>query len=99
MWSVLVPLRRTIYVLNKGSGRRLKLFPNGEGSHSMKLETVGGKWVDVKVDSAADESVCPDWWLGEFGTTAPTPKMTCRGANGARMGHLGERPIKAVLPF
>ena len=87
------------YILNKGSGKRVKLFPNGEGSYLMRVETLEGKKAEVKVDSAADESVCPEGWLSEFGIVKPKEKMSFRGANGAHIKHIGERSIKVVSPF
>ena len=87
------------YILNRRSGRRLQLYPNGEGSYLRKLETVDGRKVEVKVDSAADESVCPEWWFRDFGIQSPQTRMTFKGANGAKIGHLGERSIKAISPF
>ena len=64
----------------------------------MKLQTVDGRKVEVKVDSAADESVCPEWWFRDFGIQAPHTRMT-KGANGSKIGHIGERSIKVISPF
>ena len=87
------------YILDKRSGKKLQLYPDGQGSYLMKLKTEDGRKLEVKVDSAADESVCPEWWFRDHGIYAPRERMTFRGANGAKIGHIGERSIKVVSPF
>ena len=87
------------FIANEGSGRKLPIYPDGKGSYEMKLQSSKGGQVVVKVDSAADESVCPQGWFKEFGTDVPKERMRFRGANGAVIKHLGERSIMVVSPF
>ena len=47
------------YILNKLTGDKLMLRPNGKGSYLMDVQFVGGGKAEITVDSGAEESVCP----------------------------------------
>ena len=58
------------------------------------------KWVDIgpgeiTMDSAAEESVCPEEWAMGFATTPPIAgqEMNFRNASGGKMKHLGSRDV------
>ena len=58
----------------------------------------GGKWVgttEIIVDSAADESVCPQDWAKEFKTreVSEDRRMRLRSASGGRINHFGEKTV------
>jgi hypothetical protein len=46
---------------------------------------------EITVDSAAEESVCPQSWCHEFGTREAVKKLEFVNASGGEMGHYGER--------
>jgi hypothetical protein len=46
---------------------------------------------EITVDSAAEESVCPQGWCREFGTKEAMKKLKFVNASGGEMGHYGER--------
>ena len=46
------------FIMNKKSGNKIKLRPNGRGSYLMDVEFVGGGRTEITVDSGAEESVC-----------------------------------------
>ena len=53
---------------------------------------------EITIDSAADESVCPQDWLRTFKTTAvpEQSKMMFRNASGGKMAHYGEKRVDFV---
>ena len=60
---------------------------------------VSGKG-EIWVDSAAEESVCPEKWMEEFGTSpiAPGKEMKFRNASGGPMKHIGARAVTFTAP-
>ena len=54
-----------------------------------------GKWVEIRVDSAAEESVCPKGWGKQFGTkqVEEHKKLNFVSANGGKIEHYGERKV------
>ena len=54
------------YIINKLTGDKLILRPNGKGSYLMDVSFVGGGKAEVTVDSGAEESVCPLAWGSQF---------------------------------
>ena len=54
------------YILNKSTGDKLILRPNGQGSYLMDASFVGGGKAEIIVDSGVEESVCPLDWGSQF---------------------------------
>ena len=50
---------------------------------------------EICIDSAAEESVCPENWEKGFGTgkIAPGKEMKFRNASGGKMNHYGSRAV------
>ena len=50
---------------------------------------------EICIDSAAEESVCPEEWEKEFGTAPikPGKEMRFRNASGGKMNHYGARAV------
>ena len=52
-----------------------------------------GDWIEITVDSAAEESVCPFEWGKRFGLREVEQKLNLVNASGGRIGHYGERKV------
>ena len=63
--------------------------PHGLGSSWKRL----GK-MEITVDSAAEESVCPKEWCKEYGTKEPEKWLKFVNASGGMMNHYGERSAR-----
>jgi hypothetical protein len=50
--------------------------------------------MEITVDSAAEESVCPKEWCKEYGTKEPSKWLKFINASGGVMNHYGERAAK-----
>eukprot|EP00973_Karenia_brevis_P017629 2419569-Karenia_brevis.AAC.1 len=50
------PGKEDNFIVNRDTGDRLMLFPNGRGSYMMRVNFVGGGATEVTVDSGAEES-------------------------------------------
>ena len=87
------------YILNRKSGNKILLRPNGKGSYIMDVEFVGGGPAEIIVDSGAEESVCPKDWGEQFGLNAGGPKMRFRNASGGTINHYGHREVIVTAPF
>ena len=73
----------------------VKLFmkEKGKGSYVVRVQFVGGEKTDITVDSAAEESVCPEGWGAQFGTYEPYEWLTLTGAGGHEIHHRGQRDV------
>ena len=58
------------YILNRKSGDKMVLRPNGRGSYIMDVQLVGGGKTEITVDSGAEENECPKEWGGQVRRTA-----------------------------
>ena len=87
------------YILNKLTGDKIMLRPNGKGSYLMDVSFVGGGRVEITVDSGAEESVCPWEWGSQFGTKPASKWMTFKNASGGFIDHYGTREVLVVSPF
>ena len=88
------------YIEHAQTGRRI-MMRRKNGAYVVDARLVGsGEAVEIYVDSAAEESVCPRDWAKEFGMTAVAKgkEMKLAGANGSRIGHYGKRMIKVEAP-
>ena len=84
--------------------RKKKRMEEPPGLEGVRREvcnvTVGGKrWREIgqgeiTIDSAAEESVCPQGWCPEFGTKDPSKWLKFVNASGGSMGHYGERTAR-----
>ena len=61
------PGEKDNYIINKASGDKLILRPNGRGSYLMDVSFVGVDKTSITVDSGAEENVCPLEWGEQFG--------------------------------
>ena len=53
----------------------------------------GEEWIEITVDSAAEESVCPHGWGNQFGINGVEQKLNLVNASGAKIQHYGERKV------
>ena len=55
----------------------------------------GGKAEEITIDSAAEESVCPERWAEEFGIqrVEKGKELMLMGANGSDIPHYGMRKV------
>ena len=72
------------YIMNKKTGLKMPLKPNGKGSYLMEVKCVGGGPTWITVDSGAEESVCPWEWGAQFGVYAADSWMSFKDAQGGR---------------
>ena len=63
--------------------------PSGLGSSWKRLGRM-----EITVDSAAEESVCPKEWCKEYGTKEPDKWLKFVSASGGMMNHYGERSAR-----
>ena len=47
------------FIVNKNTGDKLMIKPNGKGSYLMQVRFVNGEETEITVDSGAEENVCP----------------------------------------
>ena len=85
--------------MNKESGDKMMLRPNGRGSYLMDVNFVGGGRAEITVDSGAEESVCPWDWGTQFQLRPASKWMTFRNASGGIINHYGTREVMVVSPF
>ena len=64
----------------------------GEEQWQWRAE-VGGARAEIIVDSAADESVCPQDWAWQFGTGPSRKHLKLVNANGGSITHFGSRQV------
>ena len=86
------------YIVNRASGDKLILRPNGRGSYLMDVSFVGGEKTSITVDSGAEENVCPWEWGEQFGIQQ-VEEMKFRNASGILMGHWGQHDVMLTSPF
>ena len=53
----------------------------------------GGEWIEITVDSAAEESVGPHGWGNQFGINGAEQKLNLVNASGGKIQHDGERKV------
>jgi hypothetical protein len=87
------------FILNKSSGDKLKLRPNGQGSYLLDVEFENGEKSSITVDSGAEESVCPWSWGSQFPVSKSGSVMRFRGAGGDLIKHHGQRVVAVKSPF
>ena len=58
------------------------LKENGKGSCLMDLDFVGGGRTQIRVDSGAEENVCPKEWGKQFGLAEADEWMRLASASG-----------------
>ena len=79
------PAEEDNYILNKESGDKMYLKPNGKGSYLMVVGMKGGGREEITVDSGAEESVCPkEWGAKLFGTFPAERECVCDGCLGSK---------------
>ena len=84
------------YIENKTTGNRIKMRRKGN-AWVVDVNMVGtGEAAEIWVDSAAEESVCPQDFGMEFGMTKAGTAVRLVNASGGRIEHFGGRRIKAV---
>ena len=93
------PADKDNFILNKMSGHKIFLRPNGKGSYIMDVDFVGGGAAEIVVDSGAEESVCPKDWGAQFGTKEAARKLKFKNASGGEIEHYGQRNVMVTAPF
>ena len=53
----------------------------------------GEDWIEITVDSAAEESVCPHAWGKQFGMGQVGQKMNLVNASGGEINHCGQSQV------
>lgn len=53
----------------------------------------GGEWIEIRVDGAAEESVCPQEWGGQYGMGEVSQKMNLVNASGGKINQYGHREV------
>ena len=81
------------YIINKKSGDKMMLKPNGRGSYVMAVSFVGGGQTEITVDTSAEENVCPQDWGDQFKMREVERRMNFRNASG------GHRDVLVTSPF
>jgi hypothetical protein len=87
------------FIINKKTGSKLMLKPNGRGSYLMEVNFVGGGKTEITVDSGAEENVCPWEWGEQFGILPADRWLRFRNASGGFMAHHGKREVLVEAPF
>ena len=54
---------------------------------------LSGEWVEITVDSAAEESVCPQDRRKQFWMWEVSRKMNSVNASGGKINHYGQREV------
>ena len=83
------------FIANVSTGQRLMLRQKGK-SWILDVRFKDGTWREITVDSAAEESVCPEDWGKEVYGLIPIEKgkeMQFVGANGSKICHYGQREV------
>ena len=93
------PKEEDNYIINKATGDRMMLKPNGKGSYMLEVSFVGGEKTEITVDSGAEENVCPWEWGSQFETKAADRWMHFRNASGGHIEHYGKRDVLVTSPF
>ena len=93
------PREEDNYIINKTTGDKMMLKPNGKGSYLMQVRFAGGEATEITVDSGAEENVCPWEWGSQFETKEADRWMNFRSASGGRIEHYGKRNVVVTSPF
>ena len=87
------------FIINKTSGLKLPLKPNGRGSYILQVQLENGEDVGITVDSGAEENVCPWEWGSDYEVKPADKRMTFRSASGGNIEHYGQREVVVRTPF
>ena len=93
------PTSEDNFIVNKDSGDKLMLRPNGRGSYLMDVVFEDGTKSSITVDSGAEENVCPWGWGQQHGINPNVKRMGFRNASGGYVAHWGQREVKVRSPF
>ena len=93
------PGRDDNYMLNKGTGDKIMLRPNGRGSYLLDVYFEDGAKTEITLDSGAEESVCPRNWGSQFKLQQADRWLNFKGANGSKIEHYGQRNVRVVSTF
>ena len=83
------------FIENVKTGQKIPMRKKG-GAYVVDVALVGsGQKTEITIDSAAEESVCPEDWAKEFETTKLKmgEEMTLVSANGGTISHYGKRKV------
>ena len=87
------------YIINKDTGDKMMLRPNGKGSYLMEVSFVGGGRTEITVDSGAEENVCPWEWGELFEVKEADRWKNFRNASGGHIEHHVSRDVLVTSPF
>ena len=87
------------FIMDRETGDKVKLRPNGRGSYMLDVSFEGGRRGEITIDSGAEDSVCPWEWGKEFGLTQKGSPMMFRNASGGKIEHFGQRMVTVQAPF
>ena len=89
------PREEDNYIQNANNGKRIQMRRKG-GAYVVDVALVGsGQKAEITIDSAAEESVCPEDWTKEFEMTKlkDGEAMTLVSANGGKINHYVRRKV------
>ena len=93
------PGRKDNFIENIRSADKVFLRPTDKGSYFLDAK-MGGKKIEITVDSGAEENVCPEeFGKKEFGTNESEEKMRFRGAGGDPIEQYGKRDVTMEALF
>ena len=93
------PREEDNFIINRVTGDKMMLRPNGKGSYLLDVMFVGGGKAEITVDSGAEENVCPREWGAQFEMKGAKRKMKFRNASGGDIEHFGERDVLVTSTF
>ena len=88
------PAKNDNYIMNKLSGNKILLRKKG-GSYIMDVSfgENGEEWIEITIDSVAEESVRPQARGRQFGMGQVGRKMNLVNASGGKINHYGQRQV------
>ncbi len=82
------------FIQNKTKGKKIEMRKKGR-AYVIDVVMENGKSEEITIDSAAEESVCPERWAVGCGIerVEKGKEMGLCGANGSKINHFGKRKV------
>ncbi len=83
------------YIQNKATGKKIPMRKKGR-AFVIDVVMEDGKKEEITIDSAAEESVCPEKWAEGYGierVVEESKRLKLMGANGSDIHHYGKRKV------
>ena len=80
------------YIQNVATGKKIEMRQKGR-AYVIDVVTENGKKEEITIDSAAEESVCPERWAESCGIERVEKgrELGLCGANGSVINHFGKK--------